>query len=1455
MRNITRILCIAGLIAVIAVGAVNADDRDLLRTVSAPPNVLLILDSGASMTHNGRTNSMTFLANGDDEGGHYTEKMVEWYTTNYTPDQLRYSPTELEDDHGYPEEYAAKGLALGPDYLNLLEEEFDRGSKLPQAKRALTSLMNAGFQFNWGFSYYKKTNISIGYLNFIYRVKEYVDSDDDGVEDDPQLPMLNGSTVGTPMRFGASYQNRGNTDPEPFFPVRYGVNGDEGFLESSDPFGNNTGSPDSPVAGDKRLVSFLVNGSDPFAAGFWPLASLSLADRKNGHDFYHPAYDMDGVAALGSWIDNGLDGSKTWEDVAQKLSPPADLSDIDGKIAFRDRVVAAIEAEQIGSTTLYIAEGYQVYTAAGTWERAAIPPGQITEVEYVNHFVLYDQPWTDDPPTGDTLSSLNYQGTADCGRPGYLSDEGGDVPIVPINEPGDVTTEEFLDTLETQKDWIKTFFEPQTTPIFYFPGELVQFLPAVRENYIPMTETVAAIGRRPIKDSLTGAEGYFKDEVADFNDSLSQCRRNFVIIITDGVETCSNLNAPCSSADNLYKNTEGAFGEGTPGVSAYVVYFGGEDDALKPDLTVVDCVAERSFGVPFHASDEDALLAAFMAIGRDIEERTRGFSSPMVPSVEASTKQTAYVSTFTPLQERSIWRGHLRAYPINPVTGVVGNLTDRGTPSVFTALWDVGDVLAERWDWGDEFIDSVYGTSTDPRKIYYGKDVNGTPTRKSFSYPGHAGTDAAFEARQELRGLMWPDASDPPVTFADELDVERIDLRNVIDFMRGVRYGNLVENPDADNPPDPPLSLRNVLLDEFDQPIWSSSYQWCGPSGDDNTGDDTNAGSTCEGGLAVIGIEKLGDIFHSVPQRMSSPACFACYLSDYQNYRGFLANHRQRRTVMFAGSNDGVMHAFEAGLWDLDGDSNLDPPAEPQTDAGTGRELFAWVPASVMDRFPILTNGVDQEFTVDGTGTVADVFIDRVYSGNPVAADREWRTLLMWGQRRGGRSYVALDITQPDTYTEDFATGQFNTNRGGTVAFKTREVTEEQGDPPVTVVLYTWESLTTKDEVGNEIFPNSGRDAICADGTDGDCSGAWPAFRWEFTDTSDEEPSSGNPLAPYPGEGAPDLGFTWSRPLIAFVKVSDGDRMVAFFGGGYSAYGVNAANNRITGNWIYGLDMETGEILMKLKVDGMVPGGVQGLDIDLDGFLEKLFFATTEGNVYRIDFSTAGTIDATGRVNNWTAEKIFDADGYQPFFMRPALVPISFNNDGTANVAIAIGSGNRDDIFELNAAPHRFYVFNEPGSGTTVTDTDLEGLAIRSADQTENFLVSETVDGWYLEFYDSDDPNRWEKVNTNALVLNDFVIFSTFNPVEDITVTEEGTCERGGSARTYVVGLANANPQPGVEDRFEDLGSDTAMVSDPVVYLGADGKIHVIQATDNLELEEPIASFDAPVRMVNWKEE
>lgn len=90
----------------------------------------------------------------------------------------------------------------------------------------------------------------------------------------------------------------------------------------------------------------------------------------------------------------------------------------------------------------------------------------------------------------------------------------------------------------------------------------------------------------------------------------------------------------------------------------------------------------------------------------------------------------------------------------------------------------------------------------------------------------------------------------------------------------------------------------------------------------------------------------------------------------------------RREGVLFAASNDGMLHAFNAT---------------------TGRELWAYVPTVV---FPNLYKLADKnyahEFYVDGTPVVGDV-----YDGT------KWRTILVGGLNKGGKGYYALDVTDP----------------------------------------------------------------------------------------------------------------------------------------------------------------------------------------------------------------------------------------------------------------------------------------------------------------------------------------------------------------------------------------------------------------------------------------------------------
>ncbi|MDP2323020.1 MAG: PilC/PilY family type IV pilus protein, partial [Gammaproteobacteria bacterium] len=91
-----------------------------------------------------------------------------------------------------------------------------------------------------------------------------------------------------------------------------------------------------------------------------------------------------------------------------------------------------------------------------------------------------------------------------------------------------------------------------------------------------------------------------------------------------------------------------------------------------------------------------------------------------------------------------------------------------------------------------------------------------------------------------------------------------------------------------------------------------------------------------------------------------------------------------RAGVVYVASNDGMLHAFNSQ---------------------TGEELWAFVPPDVMPNLYKLADDSyanNHQFFVDASPLAADAFIDGA-----------WKTILVGGFGKGGRSYYALDITDP----------------------------------------------------------------------------------------------------------------------------------------------------------------------------------------------------------------------------------------------------------------------------------------------------------------------------------------------------------------------------------------------------------------------------------------------------------
>jgi type IV pilus assembly protein PilY1 len=148
---------------------------------------------------------------------------------------------------------------------------------------------------------------------------------------------------------------------------------------------------------------------------------------------------------------------------------------------------------------------------------------------------------------------------------------------------------------------------------------------------------------------------------------------------------------------------------------------------------------------------------------------------------------------------------------------------------------------------------------------------------------------------------------------------------------------------------------------------------------------------------------RLGDIVHSGPVFVGAPesnwpdvAPFPGTAGD--TYTEFREAQASRPGVVYVGSNDGMLHGFR------------------RTD---GEEVLGYVPSAlyssaVSDGLHYLTDpAYAHRYSVDLRASIADVYIKTATGGAT-----SWKTVLIGGLRGGGRGLFALDVTDPNAFSE-----------------------------------------------------------------------------------------------------------------------------------------------------------------------------------------------------------------------------------------------------------------------------------------------------------------------------------------------------------------------------------------------------------------------------------------------------
>ncbi|WP_020410259.1 pilus assembly protein [Hahella ganghwensis] len=145
---------------------------------------------------------------------------------------------------------------------------------------------------------------------------------------------------------------------------------------------------------------------------------------------------------------------------------------------------------------------------------------------------------------------------------------------------------------------------------------------------------------------------------------------------------------------------------------------------------------------------------------------------------------------------------------------------------------------------------------------------------------------------------------------------------------------------------------------------------------------------------------RLGDIIHSAPAVVGAPQDGYDFTDSDSTYSAFRAQYANRRNMIYAGANDGMLHAFNAGFWDAAANAfNLTNSSSSATSYNLGQELWAYVPGNLLPHLQWLgETNYPHVYYVDGAPIVFDANIFPTDADHP----HGWGTVLVVGMRMGG---------------------------------------------------------------------------------------------------------------------------------------------------------------------------------------------------------------------------------------------------------------------------------------------------------------------------------------------------------------------------------------------------------------------------------------------------------------------
>src|SRR5262249_34263966 len=212
-------------------------------------------------------------------------------------------------------------------------------------------------------------------------------------------------------------------------------------------------------------------------------------------------------------------------------------------------------------------------------------------------------------------------------------------------------------------------------------------------------------GNTPLGDALYDVGQYYKGlktgngTQGPFTSPIQlACQPNFVIFITDGMQTAGTRLMP-AEATNRYTQDHASWLPDVPSIQNVIVHTVGfgvtVNTTAAESQAAYDTLSQsaKNGGGQFYISDnETQLLRALQDAIRRIVQATFTFATPVVPTTSTTGSTKAYLAAFRSDPSSPFWQGYLKAYQrdSNGLVPVDAN----GVPLSSALVWEAGQVLS-----------------------------------------------------------------------------------------------------------------------------------------------------------------------------------------------------------------------------------------------------------------------------------------------------------------------------------------------------------------------------------------------------------------------------------------------------------------------------------------------------------------------------------------------------------------------------------------------------------------------------------------------------------------------------------------------------------------------------------------------------------------------------------------